>query len=269
MCPCVLDWWNVSWPQNNDWRVTEINYGQVCFDLIWVVFIFFRKAVARTSAVHSLVVYVAQDCTGDADRRDPAPSILESLRTAENILRFIFFPIMLLDAVVYKEDVMHLCDVSLSQTPSDPTNHSWKSVIILVPVRLGGESLNPAYIECVKVWTSLVHLCQRGKRIVPPRVYWRHLSPCSEHPKAGLLHRNHRWETQTLALLYRLPRWEPESEAPSPHSRERPVGWNCALISVVTHAWRKTSALSINVTSTERRGHVTVVQGTHTQAFVF
>uniref|UniRef100_H3CG07 Cysteine protease n=1 Tax=Tetraodon nigroviridis TaxID=99883 RepID=H3CG07_TETNG len=73
-----------------------------------------RKAVARTSAVHNLVVYVAQDCT------------------------------------VYKEDVMHLCDLSLSQTPSDPAHQSWQSVIILVPVRLGGESLNPSYIECVK-----------------------------------------------------------------------------------------------------------------------
>ncbi|CAF92583.1 unnamed protein product, partial [Tetraodon nigroviridis] len=51
---------------------------------------------------------------------------------------------------VYKEDVMHLCDLSLSQTPSDPAHQSWQSVIILVPVRLGGESLNPSYIECVK-----------------------------------------------------------------------------------------------------------------------
>lgn len=135
------------------------------------------------------------------------------LYTAESL----FVPIMLWCTVVYKEDVMQLCDQSLSQTPSDPAHQSWQSVIILVPVRLGGESLNPSYIECVKVWMSFVHLPPRyfslKERTLPLHLclnsYWRYLSSYSEHPKAGLLHRNHRWETQALALLYWLPRWEP------------------------------------------------------------
>lgn len=124
---------------------------------------------------------------------------------------------MLLCTVVYKDDVLHLCDPSLSQTPSDPTHQAWKSVIILVPVRLGGECLNPSYIECVKVWMSLIHLCPLNsfteiKNTYNLRLnsYWTYLCPFLEHSKAGLLHWNHRWETQTLTLLRWLPRWEPE-----------------------------------------------------------
>lgn len=77
-----------------------------------------RKAVAASVDVHNLVVYVAQDCT------------------------------------IYIEDVRKLCERPLSGS-SAATSQSWKSVIILVPVRLGGQDLNPAYIACVKKLLTL------------------------------------------------------------------------------------------------------------------
>ncbi|XP_042247856.1 cysteine protease ATG4D-like [Thunnus maccoyii] len=72
-----------------------------------------RKAVAASVDLPNLAVYVAQDCT------------------------------------IYIEDVKRLCEQPLPGS-SAATSQPWKSIILLVPVRLGGHDLNPAYIACVK-----------------------------------------------------------------------------------------------------------------------
>lgn len=56
---------------------------------------------------------------------------------------------------VFKGDIVRLCEQPQPECPRARGAH-WRSLILVVPVRLGGEALNPAYTECVKVSYQIV-----------------------------------------------------------------------------------------------------------------
>eukprot|EP00794_Sanderia_malayensis_P008211 gene8211-9091_t len=61
------------------------------------------------------------------------------------------------DCTVYKEDVIKLATQCVNCTAADCRDKTWRSVLILVPVRLGGEGFNPIYAPCIKTLLTLNH----------------------------------------------------------------------------------------------------------------
>lgn len=60
------------------------------------------------------------------------------------------------DCTVYTDEVERLCTTCRTHN-WNCSGSKWHSVIILVPVRLGGEALNPIYVPCVKSLLTLDH----------------------------------------------------------------------------------------------------------------
>uniref|UniRef100_V5GXN7 Cysteine protease n=1 Tax=Ixodes ricinus TaxID=34613 RepID=V5GXN7_IXORI len=79
----------------------------------------------------SSVAYILKDALEDAAHRDQRLAQL-CIYVAQ-------------DCTIYMDDVTALCSAG-----STEGNAKWRGVIILVPVRLGGERINSAYIPCVK-----------------------------------------------------------------------------------------------------------------------
>ncbi|XP_066919037.1 cysteine protease ATG4D-like, partial [Clytia hemisphaerica] len=59
------------------------------------------------------------------------------------------------DCTVYKEDVIKACTHCKNCFNPACQDKFWRSLLILVPVRLGSESLNPIYIPCLKALLAL------------------------------------------------------------------------------------------------------------------
>lgn len=104
---------------------------------------------------------------------------------------------------MYVGDVLNLCGTSRTDL-SARCRSGWKSLVLLVPVRLGSDMLNPAYTRCVKV-------CYDTHRHEVMLLWWSELmfslSVSTEVAGAAVLHGNHRRETQTLAVFRGIPGW--------------------------------------------------------------
>ena len=68
--------------------------------------------------------------------------------------------VLLFHLLVYKEDVVNLATECRSCLNKECNERVWRSLLILVPVRLGGEGLNPIYYPCIKVWNFL-NICEK------------------------------------------------------------------------------------------------------------
>jgi cysteine protease ATG4 len=66
------------------------------------------------------------------------------------------------DCAVYIQDIIDECTVKAKssstvpwQQSQEPQDDDWKSLILLVPLRLGQEKMNPIYNECLKAMLSM------------------------------------------------------------------------------------------------------------------
>jgi len=117
-------------------------------------------ANSQASLLHSLAVYVAQDCTVYKDDVTAMCAVKTGLDAAE-VTEHDF-------TVVEQEDRSSTMQYSFSEEVTvdgeswcleqessripDPT---WKSLVVLIPVRLGGERFNPLYSSCLRSLLTL------------------------------------------------------------------------------------------------------------------
>lgn len=119
---------------------------------------------------------------------------------------------------VYKGDVAGLVQGDAEQTVPGQR----RAVVVLVPVRLGGETLNPVYVDCIKVrnhggpgalprrrhrfFLPVMLETDPGAAAADPPVSVSPPRPAPGAAEAEILRGHHWWQTPAFPLLRRLPR---------------------------------------------------------------
>jgi len=110
--------------------------------------------------------------------------------------RYYFFAVYLDDV---KQSCSKSCNYDCDETDYELIDDQWKSLILLIPLRLGGERMNPTYDSCLKVlhFEYIILFCK----------FYKILHSLGSIV-VGTMHWHNRRQTQTLSVLYWLARYE-------------------------------------------------------------
>lgn len=172
-----------------------------------------RPLRLRLSGLHRYVPawggFPLPDFGGGGQIQDEEPPLPSTLFFC---LFFSFF------LAVYKGDVAGLVQGDAEQTVPGQR----RAVVVLVPVRLGGETLNPVYVDCIKVrnhggpgalprrrhrfFLPVMLETDPGAAAADPPVSVSPPRPAPGAAEAEILRGHHWWQTPAFPLLRRLPR---------------------------------------------------------------
>ena len=103
-----------------------------------------ERATDTYPELNTIRVHIAQDCTGEIITLEFKIHGFDMIRPNHHSIS------------VYLDDVLQSRSQEKFDEPDyEVIDNKWKSLILLIPLRLGGEHMNPSYDSCLKGLLSL------------------------------------------------------------------------------------------------------------------